>query len=169
MKRKLFFALALATVAMLALFRIPTPVRSADSTSTALTGAVSSQEEGLMEGVLVSAKKADSTVTVTVVSDAQGRYSFPRVRLEPGRYSLRMRAVGYEMDDAGPLLPIADASQPAVLFGKLRGLFRLRVGVFGRLRLMEERRSGVERDDEPAMAVTVVGPHQQAVRVFAER
>jgi len=57
----------------------------------------------LMEGVLVSAKKAGSTVTVTVVSDAQGRYSFPRARLEPGRYALRMRAVGYEMDDMGPV------------------------------------------------------------------
>jgi len=56
-----------------------------------------------MEGVLVSAKKAGSTVTVTVVSDAQGRYSFPRARLEPGRYALRMRAVGYEMDDMGPV------------------------------------------------------------------
>jgi streptogramin lyase len=103
MKRKIFFALALATAALLALLRIPTPVRSADSTSTALTGAVSSQEEGLMEGVLVSAKKAGSTVTVTVVSDAQGRYSFLRTRLEPGRYAVRMRAIGYEMDDAGPV------------------------------------------------------------------
>src|SRR5262252_9891261 len=101
--RTISFALALATAALLALLRIPTPVRSADSTSTALTGTVRSQEEGLMEGVLVSAKKAESTVTVTVVSDAQGRYSFPRARLEPGRYSLRMRAVGYEMDDIGPV------------------------------------------------------------------
>ena len=37
-----------------------------------------------MEGVLVSAKRADSTMTVTVATDAQGRYSFPRSRLEPG-------------------------------------------------------------------------------------
>src|SRR6266576_4424372 len=101
MKRKIFFALALATAALLALLRIPTPVRSADSTSTALTGAVSSQEEALMEGVLVSAKKAGSTVTVTVVSDAQGRYSFPRTRLEPGQYSVRIRAVGYELNNPG--------------------------------------------------------------------
>ena len=103
MKKKIFFALALATMALLALLRIPTQVRSADSTATALTGTVRSQEEGLMEGVLVSAKKAESTVTVTVVSDAQGRYSFLRARLEPGHYALRMRAVGYEMDDIGPV------------------------------------------------------------------
>ena len=44
---------------------------------TALTGQVTSTEEGPMEGVLVSAKKAGSTITITVVSDEQGRYSFP--------------------------------------------------------------------------------------------
>jgi len=46
-------------------------------TPAALTGQVTSAEEGAMEGVLVSAKKAGSTVTITVVSDAQGNYSFP--------------------------------------------------------------------------------------------
>ena len=51
-----------------------------------------------MEGVLVSAKKAGSTVTITVVSDAQGNYSFPAAKLEPGQYSLRIRAVGYDLD-----------------------------------------------------------------------
>ncbi len=56
-----------------------------------------------MEGVLVSAKRAASTVTVTVVSDAQGRYSFPRARLAPGQYSIRIRAVGYEMENPGPV------------------------------------------------------------------
>src|SRR5215468_1582386 len=49
----------------------------------ALSGKVASQQEGAMEGVLVSAKRAGSTMTVTVVSDAQGRYSFPRERLDP--------------------------------------------------------------------------------------
>ena len=57
-------------------------------TPAALTGQVTSAEEGAMEGVLVSAKKAGSTVTITVVSDAQGRYSFPAAKLEPGQYSL---------------------------------------------------------------------------------
>ena len=46
-------------------------------TPAALTGQVTSGEEGPMEGVLVSAKKAGSTITITVVSDAQGNYSFP--------------------------------------------------------------------------------------------
>jgi virginiamycin B lyase len=64
----------------------------------ALAGKVSSAEEGAMEGVLVSAKKAGSTVTVTVVSDADGRYSFPAKRLSPGKYSLKVRAVGYGLE-----------------------------------------------------------------------
>ena len=67
-------------------------------TPAALTGQVTSAEEGAMEGVLVSAKKAGSTVTITVVSDAQGNYSFPAAKLEPGQYSLRIRAVGYDLD-----------------------------------------------------------------------
>jgi virginiamycin B lyase len=63
----------------------------------ALAGKVSSAEEGAMEGVLVSAKKAGSTITVTVVSDAEGRYSFPARKLSPGKYTLKVRAAGYEL------------------------------------------------------------------------
>jgi hypothetical protein len=70
---------------------------------TALTGKVSSAEEGPMEGVLVSARRAGSTITVTVVSDSKGQYTFPRNRLEPGPYSLRIRAAGYDADDPGPV------------------------------------------------------------------
>src|SRR5262249_53940128 len=69
-----------------------------DSAAVSLTGTVSSQKEGPMEGVIVSAKRDGSTITVSVVSDAQGHYSFPRNRLEPGPYSVRMRAVGYELE-----------------------------------------------------------------------
>src|SRR5262249_52877967 len=63
----------------------------AAQTGVALTGQVSA-EEGAMEGVLVSAKKAGSTITITVLSDSQGRYSFPAGRLEPGQYALSIRA-----------------------------------------------------------------------------
>src|SRR5262245_53020504 len=66
----------------------------------ALSGRVSSAEEGAMEGVLVSAKKDGSTITVTVVSDKQGRYRFPASRLSPGRYSLSVRAAGFDLDGA---------------------------------------------------------------------
>jgi len=71
---------------------------SVGALAQALSGKVTSSEEGAMEGVLVSAKKAGGTITITVVSDEQGRYSFPAKRLAPGNYELRVRAVGYEID-----------------------------------------------------------------------
>jgi streptogramin lyase len=64
-----------------------------------LTGRVSSVEEGAMEGVLVSAARADNALTVTVVSDASGRYAFPATRLQAGHYALRIRAVGYDLSE----------------------------------------------------------------------
>ena len=87
-------------------------------TPAALTGQVSSGEEGPMEGVLISAKKAGSTITITVVSDAQGNYSFPAAKLEPGQYSLRIRAVGYDLDR--PASVDVAAQQPAKHDLKLR-------------------------------------------------
>jgi streptogramin lyase len=83
----------------------------------ALTGLVSSADEATMEGVLVSATRAGSNVTVTVVSGADGRYGFPANRLGPGQYSLAIRAVGYELDQpAGSENSIEvralDAAQP---------------------------------------------------------
>src|SRR5262245_16294272 len=64
----------------------------------ALTGQVSSAAEGAMEGVVVSAKREGTTITVSVITDAKGQFAFPAARLEPGRYSLAIRAVGYELD-----------------------------------------------------------------------
>ncbi|MGD0025013.1 MAG: carboxypeptidase regulatory-like domain-containing protein [Xanthobacteraceae bacterium] len=64
----------------------------------ALSGSVSSAEEGAMEGVLVSAQKMGSPITVTVVSDEHGRFRFPAGRLSSGRYALRIRAEGYDLD-----------------------------------------------------------------------
>jgi streptogramin lyase len=85
--------------------------------SIALTGQVTSVEEGRMEGVLVSAKKSGSTITVTVVSDEQGRYRFPSSKLTPGRYSLAIRAVGYDLD--GPRTVDVAAGQAATADLKL--------------------------------------------------
>jgi streptogramin lyase len=69
--------------------------------AAALTGQVTSGEEGAMEGVLVTAKKAGSTVAVTVVTGKDGRYSFPASRLDPGEYAVWIRAVGYDLDGKG--------------------------------------------------------------------
>src|SRR3981081_1397087 len=78
--------------------------------AAALAGQVASTEEGPMEGVIVSAKKDGSPVTVSVITNAQGRYSFPAARLEPGRYSLQIRAVGYDLE--GPKNADVAAGQP---------------------------------------------------------
>ena len=92
--------------------------RTAAQGSAALTGVVSSQAEGAMEGVLVSAKRVGSTMTMTVVSDAQGRYAFPGNRLEPGAYAVRIRATGYDVE--GPASADVAAGRTAQLDLKLR-------------------------------------------------
>ena len=77
----------------------------------ALTGKVTSHAEGAMEGVLVGARKAGSTIATWVVTNAQGQYSFPRERLEPGTYSIRIRAVGYDL----PSTSVDVTTHPAYL------------------------------------------------------
>jgi streptogramin lyase len=103
----------LATTALLALACAGTGVaRAADPT---LTGRVSSREEGAMEGVLVSARKNGSTISVTVVTDAEGRYRFPSGKLEAGHYTLAIRAAGYDLDAAAAIDIAAGESTSADL------------------------------------------------------
>jgi len=102
MKRAFFLAGSVSLAAAL-FFAGTNPLKSQTPAAVALSGQVSSMEEGPMEGVLVSAKKAGSTITVTVVSNDRGRYSFPKDRLEPGQYALSIRAVGYDMEEHGPV------------------------------------------------------------------
>jgi virginiamycin B lyase len=90
---------------------------------TALSGQVTSAEEGAMEGVVVSAKKDGSTITISVVTDAQGRYAFPAARLEPGKYSIKARAAGYQLDGAPTTQVAAGAEGKSDLnLKKLRNL-----------------------------------------------
>jgi hypothetical protein len=112
-----FWPLAMTSVAAL-LWLAPLPATAADTAAAVLTGKVSSAEEGAMEGVLVSAKKAGSTITVTVVTDKDGRYSFPAGRLEPGDYALSIRAAGYEL--GGPAKAEVAAEHPATADLELR-------------------------------------------------
>src|SRR5262249_43286410 len=86
-------------------------------TPGALSGQVASQEEGAMEGVLVSAKLEGGTVTITVVTDAQGKFSFPAAKLGPGKYALSIRAIGYELQ--GPRSVELAADKPATAELKL--------------------------------------------------
>ncbi len=84
-------------ISALALMLAIPAVALADQAPAALTGVVSSQAEGAMEGVVVTAHKDGSIVSVSVTTDAQGHYAFPENRLEPGHYNLAIRAVGYDI------------------------------------------------------------------------
>ena len=91
---KIAFALFTAGILLIAGLTSPAAAQSA------LSGTVSSAEEGNMEGVVVTAKKDGSPINISVVSDDKGHYSFPANRLEPGHYTVTMRAVGYDLDGA---------------------------------------------------------------------
>jgi virginiamycin B lyase len=103
-------ALALGTLASDASLRADDGV--------ALRGLVTSQAEGPMEGVLVSAKKMDSTVTTTVVTNRDGRFTFPATKLTPGHYVLSIRAVGYDL--AEPTETDVVPTRPATVDLRLR-------------------------------------------------
>jgi len=116
LKKRIGRLLQLAVAVIL--FFVGLTVLHAQTPSAALTGRLMSQEEGAMEGVVVSAKKTGSTMTVSVVSDQQGRYSFPANRLEPGQYALRIRAAGYMLE--GPASVNIGAQKDAGADLKLR-------------------------------------------------
>ena len=117
MNSKHIFAIAAVLVGAALVFTLIDRTE-AQSSPAALTGVVSSPQEAQMEGVLVSAKRAGSTVTTTVATDAQGRYAFPRTRLEPGTYAIRIRAIGYDLD--GPSSVQVSGQQAAQLDLTLR-------------------------------------------------
>ena len=80
-----------------------------------LAGRVSAANEAAMEGVVVSAKKG--ILTVSVISNAKGEFSFPAGRLDPGVWNLSTRAIGYNLE--GPKTVSIAADAPATLDLKL--------------------------------------------------
>src|ERR1017187_3981535 len=78
-----------------------------------LTGIVSSQAEGAMEGVLLSAKRVGGTITLTVVSDHAGRYAYTASQLAQGGYELSIRATGYKTANPKPLVMIGKGKNQA--------------------------------------------------------
>src|SRR5262249_39953276 len=71
-----------------------TPLRGAADTP-ALAGAVRSNAEGLMEGVVVTAQREGSSVLTAVTTNEHGQYAFPRSHLPAGKYTVTIRAAGY--------------------------------------------------------------------------
>jgi streptogramin lyase len=101
MNRRVFLFVIAVVVVLVGFHATLASLRAEAPASIALAGQISSAEEGRMEGVLVSAKKAGSTVAITVVSDDQGRFQFPAAKMPPGQYTLRIRAVGYDLESPG--------------------------------------------------------------------
>ena len=93
MLTRIVLGVAIAAAAISVLVQSSRLIGAEESTRIALAGHVSSIEDGPMEGVVVSAKQDGSTVTISVVSDEQGRYSYPSTKVAPGRYAIRIRAV----------------------------------------------------------------------------
>jgi len=50
-----------------------------------------------MGGVVVSAQRSGSPITISLVSDAHGNYRFRASKVGPGRYAIRIRAAVYEL------------------------------------------------------------------------
>src|SRR6201996_8038438 len=99
--------LSAATALAVILWQVPSHAQNQE----AIAGQVSSAAEGAMEGVVVTAHKDGSIVSVSVATDAKGHYAFPENRLEPGHYTLAIRAVGYDL--AAPAATNVAAEQTA--------------------------------------------------------
>src|SRR2546425_11061640 len=119
MRAKLMLTLA-ATAAAMVFPPLSHTVRAEGD--AALTGVVSSEAEGKMEGVVVTARRAKSIVQVSVTTDAEGRYSFPRNRLEPGEYTLSVRAVGYDIGSPAKVTVNGKSASADIKLKKTRNL-----------------------------------------------
>src|SRR5258708_7307242 len=80
----------------------------ATSVQTALTGIVGSDAEARMEGVVVSAKRVGGKITISVLSDREGLYSFPADRLAAGEYEVRVRVTGYQPANSNTVVTVKD-------------------------------------------------------------
>jgi len=146
--------LMLTLVATAAAMAFP-PISSAARTEgdAALTGIVSSEAEGKMEGVVVTARRAKSIVEVSMTTDAQGRYSFPRSHLQPGEYTLSIRAVGYDIESpAAATVADEDAATADIKLKKTKNLA-------GQLTNAEWMMSIPGTEDQKAGLLNCVGCH----------
>jgi streptogramin lyase len=148
MRAKLILTLAAAAM-LLAPIVHAGPTRA----DAALTGIVSSEAEGKMEGVVVTARQAKSIVQVSVTTDADGRYSFPQDRLQPGEYTLSSRAVGYDI--ASPVKATVSNIEPATADIKLKKTKNLA----GQLTNAEWLMSIPGTEDQKAQLLNCVGCH----------
>src|SRR5579864_1946733 len=114
--RKLGIALAALAIVAADAGALVQPGRSAEAADAAdaLSGTVASAGAP-MEGVVVTVRQSGSTIATSVVSDAQGRYRFPRGRLAAGDYAVSIKAAGFDLDKAAPISIAAMQSKIADL------------------------------------------------------
>ena len=121
MRTKGLVAAGLTMVALAGLRFAPVQAQG----GAAISGVVVSQEEGKMEGVVVTARKDGGNSQVSVVTDKGGKYAFPRTHLEPGSYALSTRAVGFDLAGPGTITVAAGKTAKADLkLGKTQNLGR---------------------------------------------
>jgi virginiamycin B lyase len=130
-----------------------TAAAPAAESPAALSGIVTSPAEGRMEGVVVTAHRAGSIVQVSVTTDAEGRYSFPHERLDPGDYTLAIRAVGYDL--GSPAVATVATGKPARADLKLKKTANLA----GQLTNAEWLMSIPGTEDQKAALLNCVGCH----------
>ncbi|MGA2391956.1 MAG: carboxypeptidase regulatory-like domain-containing protein [Candidatus Lustribacter sp.] len=98
-------------------------LRAQPPAAVALSGRVSSAAEGPMEGVDVTARKAGSTMAITVITDERGQYHFPASYLTPGTYALTIRAAGYVLPKPAAAAVVAGkTTQRDLALGKTNDL-----------------------------------------------
>ena len=112
--------LSTVSAALLAGFICATPASA--QRVAGLSGAVTSTEEGAMEGVVVSARKDGGNITISVVTDDKGHYAIPSDKLSPGKYTISIRATGFELDGAKALDLAALGATKDIKLKKTRNL-----------------------------------------------
>ena len=118
-----------------------------------LAGTVSSDAEGNMEGVVVTAKRPGSIVQVSVTTDAQGHYAFPENWLDPGEYTISIRAVGYDINS--PIKAKVEPEKTTTTDIKLKKTKNLA----GQLTNAEWMMSIPGTEEQKAMLLNCVGCH----------
>ena len=91
-----------------------------DAWAGTVSGAVKDPSGAPLKGAFVRARKQKSNVTVSVLSDRQGRYQIRD--LQPGDYTIQATAIGYKSDPAKAVK--VDAQPLSLDFGVQKGMVR---------------------------------------------
>ena len=79
-----------------------------------------------MEGVIVTAKKDGSNISISVITDDKGKYAFPASKVDTGKYTISIRAAGYELDGS-KAVEVKDGGAPNDIKLKPSGGATLRI------------------------------------------